>query len=767
MFHARFRRFFQLLVALVGSPWGSSRAIRRPAALATLGAGLVFAVGNRSESLAQDWKPAGDRLLTRWGKALDPAQVWPEYPRPQRVRPQWLNLNGLWQFDAATQDQPPPLGQALGRQILVPFPVESALSGIGEPAERVWYRRTFRVPAEWGSNRVLLNFGAVDWEAHIWLNGQELEPHRGGYDPFTREITEALAGHDEHELVVGVFDPTDAGSQPIGKQLEKPNGIWYTPSTGIWQTVWLEPVPATYLADVKIAPDLTSSQVVVAPRVDGAAEDHTLRVTVLEGDRTVGEAAGPAGSPLSVAIANAHPWSPDDPFLYDLRITLEESAQVVDEVTSYFGLRTLEVRPVDGVTRLVLNGKPVFQIGPLDQGFWPDGLYTAPSDEALRYDVEMTKRMGFNLSRKHVKVEPDRWYYWCDKLGLLVWQDMPHNMRASQTGEQFETELRRMIAALENHPSIVMWVVFNEGWGQYDTPRIVEVAREADPTRLVSNASGWTDKGVGDVIDIHVYPGPGSPKPEPTRAAVLGEFGGLGLAVEGHTWLDKKNWSYRGTASPEHLTASYAGLLKETYRLAAAGGLSAAVYTQLTDVEIEINGLLTYDREVVKVDPTRVAQANRGVFPTVAARVPTSEREPATWRYTLEEPPKDWFQAGFDASAWKQGPGGFGSQGTPGSVVRTPWSTDRIWMRRDFDWSGPLPENLLLRVHHDEQVKIYLNGVLAGAAGGFTTDYQLMPLSGEAKAALKPGKNWLAVECRQTTGGQYIDVGLVELNWPD
>lgn len=711
------------------------------------------------------WKPASGPLLTRWGKTLDPEQVWPEYPRPQLVRPRWQNLNGLWQFaHARSAEEAPPLGRTLDRTILVPFPVESALSGIGEPAERMWYRRTFQVPADWSGQRVWLHFGAVDWEARVWVNGQSFAPHRGGYDSFHVDITDALHPTGEHELVVGVFDPTDAGRQPIGKQREKPEGIWYTPSSGLWQTVWLEPVPAARIDRLAIVPDVERGLVAVTVEVPGA-DDHTVRVEVLANDATLAEAAGPPGTSLELTIPRPRTWSPDDPYLYDLRVSLEESAQVVDQVTSYFGLRELAVRPVDGVPRLVLNGEAVLQLGPLDQGFWPDGLYTAPSDEALRYDVELTKRLGFNMSRKHVKVEPDRWYYWCDKLGLLVWQDMPHNMRAPDDPTQFEAELERLIVGLGNHPSIVMWVVFNEGWGQYDTPRVVERVRGWDPRRVLSNASGWTDKGVGDVLDIHAYPGPAAPASDPRRARVLGEYGGLGLAVEGHTWVDKKNWSYRGTDNSEHLTASYAALMREVHDLHREAGLSAAVYTQLTDVEIEINGLLTYDREIIKVDLDRVAAANRGRFPREVVRVPTVESEPVTWRYVTEKPAAEWPQPGFADEAWQTGPGGFGIEGTPGSIVRTTWNSEQIWLRRLFNWEGPVPRGLMLRIHHDEAVKVYLNGVLAATAGGYTTGYTLMPLAGAAVAAIRPGENLLAVECRQTGGGQYIDVGLVELVW--
>jgi len=483
-----------------------------------------------------------------------------------------------------------------------------------------------------------------------------------------------------------------------------------------------------------------------------------------DGEKVVATATGKLGQSFELELKKPRLWWPDAPFLYDLQVKLRAGGQTLDEVESYFGMRKVELGQVDGVTRILVNGKFIFQMGPLDQGFWPEGLYTAPTDEALRYDLEVTQRLGFNMTRKHVKVEPARWYTYCDRMGLLVWQDMPHAHRAPKEREHFERELDRMVDALSNHPSIIMWVVFNEGWGQYDTERLTAHVKQRDPSRLVSNASGWTDKDVGDIIDMHKYPGPGSPKPEPTRAAVLGEFGGLGLVVDGHTWT-QQNWSYQGTAGRDHLTYSYLDLLRQVWDLRDAAGLSAAVYTQITDVETETNGLLTYDRSVLKVDAPLVAAANRGRFPAQRTLVATAESDPVAWAYTTETPATDWTAPGFDAASWKSGPAGFGSRGTPGAVVRTEWKTPDIWLRREFEVSQPTnAARLLARVHHDEDVEIYINGVLAAKAGGFTKAYGLLPLTPEAAAAIVAGKNVLAVHCHQTGGGQYIDVGLVELD---
>jgi Glycosyl hydrolases family 2, TIM barrel domain/Glycosyl hydrolases family 2, sugar binding domain/Glycosyl hydrolases family 2 len=723
-----------------------------------------------------EWKPAAGPLMTRWAKDVSPETVHPDYPRPQMVRKDWKNLNGLWQLAFAKEGEDPPVGKELNEQILVPFPVESALSGVMKRADRLWYRRTFSVPPEWKGKRVLLHFGAVDWETKVWVNGKKLGEHRGGYDPFSFDITAALKPEGEQELIVGVWDPTDKGTQPRGKQVTNPRGIYYTPTTGIWQTVWLEPVPESRIERIEIVPTL--DRIVVKTgvhRAENLDEAPDVRVTVLEGNKVIATGEKIFCKSLELAIPEPKLWSPESPHLYDIRVELLVGKKVIDAVQSYCGLRQVSLGKDDrGVTRILLNGKPFFGVGPLDQGFWPDGLYTAPTDEALKYDIEITKKLGFNMTRKHVKVEPARWYYWCDKLGLVVWQDMPSGdksvapnkgeiTRTPESAKQYEDELRSMIDNLHSHPSIVMWVVFNEGWGQFDTKRITEWTKKHDPTRLADCASGWNDMSVGDVHDIHVYPGPGAPPLEESRAAVLGEFGGLGLGVDGHTW-SKQTWGYRGTASQEDLTRKYERLLREAWRLNEEKGLSAAVYTQITDVETEANGLLTYDRAVIKMDLDRAAAANRGDFskvPDLQVVVPTSKEEGQKWRYTLEKPADGWFKPDFDVSGWAEGVGGFGTEGTPGAVVRTEWKTADIWLHRDIDLAqGPF-DGLSLSIHHDEDVEVYLNGVLATKLPGFITDYEDAAISPEALKSLKPRKNVIAVHCKQTGGGQYIDVGLV------
>ena len=718
-----------------------------------------------STAPAQHWKPAAAPLMTRWAKDVTPQNVHSEYPRPQMVRSQWLCLNGLWQLGEAKPGEAPPVGKNLPGQILVPFPIESALSGVMAQAERVWYRRTFEVPEQWRGQRVLLHFQAVDWEANVWVNDKHLGSHRGGYDSFSFDITDALRDGGPQELIVGVFDPTSDGGQPRGKQVKNPSGIWYTSTTGIWQTVWLEPVPAARIDSLILVPDVDGSCLRVTVRGVGTTDNHTVALVARDGSDMY-QAFGGVGAEIKLPIPKEKLklWSPANPFLYDLTVTLKLGDVTIDRVDSYFGMRKIDLAKDDrGFVRMRLNGEFLFQIGPLDQGFWPDGLYTAPTDIALRADVQITRDLGFNMTRKHVKIEPLRWYYWCDKLGLLVWQDMPSaNNKTPADRQQFEVELRRMVEGLRNHPSIIMWVVFNEGWGQHDTERYCELVKKWDPTRLVNNASGWTDKKVGDVIDIHAYPGPAAPQPEPNRASVLGEFGGLGLPIEGHTW-SKKTWGYRHTASSQELTARYQALLRRVYELKESHGLCAAVYTQITDVETECNGLLTYDRAVVKVDLRKVFEANQGRFPQRRMLVPTSQAKGLPWRYTFEQPGADWYKPGFDDSAWKEGPGGFGTAGTPGAVVRTEWKTSDIWLRREFEMPDTKSPDVMLLVHHDEDAEIYINGVLAARLQGYTTDYEEMTLTPEARKALRPGKNIMAVHCRQTKGGQYIDVGIAEL----
>lgn len=723
-------------------------------------AGLVSAWGNEYATLKSE--PA--HLQTRWAAEVNATNALPEYPRPQMVRAEWLNLNGSWDYAITPTATGTPTN--FQGKILVPFPVDSLLSGVRQKLEEtntLWYRRTVLVPAEWRGKRVRVHFGAVDWQARVFVNGRLAGQHRGGYDRFSFDISEQLRWNEAEEIVVAVTDPTE-GDQPRGKQSRKQEGIFYTPNSGIWQTVWLEPVPEISIDKIKTTPDVDAKALRLWVAANSFSDNLLVDAVVTDAGREVARVTGLANSELFVNLPNARLWSPDDPFLYDLKVTLRSGNRMLDAVTSYFGMRKIALRKDEqGFTRIALNDKFTFQVGTLDQGYWPDGIYTAPTDAALRSDIEYLKQVGFNLIRKHVKVEPDRWYYWCDKLGLLVWQDMPSGNNATVDGRRnFETELLRMVENLENHPSIIMWVLFNEGWGQYDSERLTAWLKTLDPTRLVNHASGWTDMRVGDVVDIHSYPGPDCPTPESRRAAVLGEFGGLGLAVDGHSW-SSRCWGYLMLPDAKELGSRYTRLFKQVWALHNFRGLSAAIYTQTSDVETECNGLLTYDRAVAKIDPVVLLAANRGDFPGPPMKIilPDAMVGRAKWKFTTEKPGDDWFKPEFDASHWSEGLGGFGSEGTPGSYPNTAWKTPDIWLRRDFTLGADDLVGVRLRVYHDEDAMIYLNGVQALKLKGYATDYEEFTISKEAEAALRPGNNTIAVHCHQSSGGQGIDVGIL------
>jgi hypothetical protein len=578
-------------------------------------------------------------LSTPWTAGVGPDNALPEYPRPQLTRDRWQNLNGVWQFEEATRPgEGPPFGRELPERILVPYPVESALSGIQRSVDRMWYRRTVEIPAEWdvasgGANaqRLLLHFGAVDYDTTVHVNGRLATTHRGGYDEFSVDVTDLLERSGPQEIVVGVEDLTDATSQPVGKQRERSDGgIFYQGSSGIWQTVWMEPAPAQAIGELRMTPDLATSTLALTVPVPGATDRQQVEAVAV--DRTtgaeVGRVSGAPNAPLVLPVPGARLWSPDSPTLYDLRVRLVEGDREVDAVGSYFGMRSVGVAPgADGRNRLTLNGEILFHNSTLDQGFWPDGLNTAPTDAALRFDLELHKRLGFNTVRKHIKVEPDRWYHHADTLGLMVWQDMPamrNGVRPPvEAQEQYERELDAMVAQKRNWTSIVGWVPFNEGWGEWSreaTGRIADEVGAADPSRLVNAHSGVNcceslgDSGRGDVVDFHQYVGPAAPEPDAARASMDGEHGGLGLRTPGHEWFtDGRSFAYEITDSPAALTRRYVEVAGDLKGLADSCGISGSVYTQLTDVEAEINGLVTYDRRVEKLDFAQVRAINEEV----------------------------------------------------------------------------------------------------------------------------------------------------------
>lgn len=598
--------------------------------IAVLTALLVFACAKKETF---KWSPAENPLMTLWAEKIDPSAPWPEYPRPGLVREKWLNLNGLWDYSITVKEAEP--AETDGK-ILVPYPVESSLSGVKKRLTDslvIWYSREFEVPAEWDNTQIMLNFEASDWETTVWVDGKEAGTHLGGYDPFSFNITSLLSDRKNHKLMVRVWDPTDRARQPRGKQVSKPGGIWYTPTSGIWQTVWLEPVSTRWISDIKIVPDIDRKLFIAVvtegecqgspdcPPVDVAPS--LTRVTVSLAGQTINSVSGEAGKPLEISIPDPVLWSPDNPVLYDFTVELFAGTDLADLVKSYSGMRKVSLgKTADGYTRLMLNNSFVWQNGPLDQGFWPDGLYTPPTDEAMVYDIEMLKKMGFNMLRKHVKVENRRYYYHTDRLGMLVWQDMPSGddyiwgdkpdiAKSEEDSAQFIFELKQMISTKFNNPSVIMWVIYNEGWGQYNTAAVTDLVMGFDTTRFVNSVSGWTDRGTGHVKDIHHYPEPLAPEAEDDRAIVLGEFGGLGLPVPGHTW-EQKNWGYQKMNDSTDLLRKYEAFYSVIRELVTEKGLSASVYTQTTDVETETNGLMTYDRAVDKMGFENVRKAHTG-----------------------------------------------------------------------------------------------------------------------------------------------------------
>lgn len=594
----------------------------------------AFAIAGAANVSAQ-WAPAGDRIKTPWAEKIDPNNVLPEYPRPQMTRSEWKNLNGLWDYAIRKKGQAEPA--AWDGKILVPYPLESSLSGVMKTMnnnQELWYNTSFDLPKNWSGKDIVLHFGAVDWKADVFVNDIFVGSHTNGYVPFYFNITPFLSQKGSQKLTVRVWDPTDRGYQARGKQIHNPHGIWYTPVSGIWQTVWIEPVAKTYVTDIKTIPNLDANCWNVTVDVANAQPGDMVEVVIMDGNERVASSKGLAGNEMIVNIQNPKLWDTENPFLYDMKVSVVNKGRKVDEVGSYTAMRKISKRrDRNGIYRMTLNDKPLFHFGPLDQGWWPDGLYTQPTDEALVFDIRKTLDLGYNMIRKHVKVECARWYYHCDKMGVLVWQDMPNGdhagsrwdkntfnggrdaQRSEESKANFYKEWKEIMDFGMSFPSIVVWVPFNENWGQFDTEPVAAWTKKYDPSRLVNPASGGNHTNADDILDTHEYPGPRMVLFNGEKVNVLGEYGGIGYALPDHMWVDSKdNWGYSGLKKDANeLTeeyARYAEMLKDFIKVAYAG----AVYTQTTDVEVEVNGLITYDRKIVKVDEAKFKEINQSVI---------------------------------------------------------------------------------------------------------------------------------------------------------
>lgn len=592
------------------------------------------------------WQRIKERMETPWANKIDINDPLGEYPRPQFVRPDWLSLNGLWDY-VVHEDEKDDIKKFSG-EILVPFAIETAASGVGKPLlpnETLGYRKKFEIPENWKGKKVKLHFEAVDWHCICRINGVEAGVHKGGYIPFFFDISD-LIKDGINEITLYVKDPTDSRHQQSGKQTLKPKGCFYQATSGIWQSVWLEPVPEeNHILEMKLTPQMDTSSLIANIKTETKS---SVRLTIISEGKKISQLIGKSGCDLELPISDPRLWSPDDPYLYDLKVELISSDNIIDIVESYFAMRIISIAPGHKDRSFIsLNDSPIFLHGPLDQGYWPESGMTAPSDEALLFDLEKTKALGFNMIRKHIKIESRRWYYHADRLGLVVIQDMISggNSRVSPLGDalrltvgkhfkdtsklykksvgrsspenraEFKQELNEMIDHLYNTPSLLIWCPFNEAWGQFDAKRINDIVKEKDPTRLIDHASGWYDQGTSDFESQHCYSAklPG-PRKNDNRAYILSEYGGINLNIPGHLWDEKKKFGYRSYKNKESLEQAYVKLMKQSLIPLIDKGLGGAVYTQISDVEIESNGFYTYDRKVAKFNETVVNKCNQEIY---------------------------------------------------------------------------------------------------------------------------------------------------------
>ena len=601
---------------------------------------ILFIIFFISLNIHSQWKPVGDNIKTDWGKNINPDNVLQEYPRPILVRKNWKNLNGLWDYTITGKGENKP--KNYDGKILVPFAIESSLSGVKKrisKEQELWYHKNFQIPKNWKRKEIILHFGAVDWESELWINDKKVGIHRGGYDPFSFNITPYLKKRKNQKIELRVWDPTDEGFQPRGKQVKNPRGIWYSPVSGIWQTVWIEPLNTKHISNLYTSTNIDIPSVTIKTLTSYNSEKDFLELTIRESDKIISKIQQKFDSEIRIAINQPKLWTPENPFLYDLEINLISEGEIIDVVKTYFGMRKISIKKdINGTRRLHLNNKQYFQFGTLDQGWWPDGLYTAPSDDALKFDIIKTKEYGFNMIRKHVKVEPARWYYHADKIGMLVWQDMPNPGKTNpptwirnkffdgkeyipppEVEKNFMNEWKEIIDFLYSNPSIVCWVPFNEGWGQFNTIEIANWTKKYDPYRLVNPASGGNHYKIGDITDVHNYPDPKMKFYDSERSNVLGEYGGIGLAIDGHLWQKNKNWGYVKYSNSKEATDEYVNFGNQLFEMVPKG-FSGAIYTQTTDVEGEVNGLMTYDRKILKLDVERVKKINLKVISALPAK---------------------------------------------------------------------------------------------------------------------------------------------------
>lgn len=739
---------------------------------------------------AQNWQMKKARIMTPWSENIDPNKVLDDYPRPQLVRSNWMNLNGIWDFTKVKEMAYNP-SQTFDQKILVPFPMESAISGImstdhnANKGKVFLYSRKFSIPAEMSGKDILLHFGAVDWKCEVYINGTQVGEHKGGFDPFSFNITNALdKNKKEQEVQVFVQDYQEYGGYPHGKQKINEKTIWYTPVTGIWQTVWMEGVSKVHIEKLIINPDIDKKAVNIKIVSSNSTGATTGTIKIYDGKKLISVTENVAiNSNITIPVTNMKLWSPDSPFLYDMKIELANNKTPIDKVDSYFGMRKISVGKQNGLPCMFLNNKPLFHYGVLDQGYWPDGIYTAPTDDALKFDLLKIKEFGMNMTRKHIKVEPARWYYHCDKLGLLVWQDIP-NVGFGENGkiigedmdvrENFHNEMVRIMESLNNYPSIVLWTVYNESWGQPDektSRQSWDIARNQDKTRLISIASGWNDSEYGDIKDTHWYPEPNMlPNPINKRASVCGEYGGITLMIDGHRWIGGSDMKYTQVNNSQEFTNKFIDYVTNIEHM-KGNGLCGAVYTQITDVEDEENGMITYDRKVVKVDADQISSIKKAIERNYThttlpiSPISISNDVVNNWKYYMSNKPfsdDSWKNTNFSDAEWATGKAPFGND-VKDITINTKWTDSYIYIRKNFDLKNLKTADLSklkIQVFYDEDCKIYINGVLAASLPEYTNRYKYVEISKAALATIKPGKlNLVAVKCSQTRGGQFIDLG--------